>query len=441
MAKHYRIVFEEYDVQPEPVDQENILLEGEVIAPSNCLDFGMRHEQQMDLIQKAQDRILKLQASEVIFNDNSCSKCKVGTLKKYGFKESWFYDVFSDHRVKLPKRRCDNCKHVEASTVVGMLGKALSGELIKLQTELGAQHSYRESANLFDKFSHKKRRINNHEKIHATAEQSGETLSSIHQVEEDVLITSCADELIIQVDGGHIKSTQDGERSFEAMTATIYKPSAVQANSKDTRNHIESKHCAASAKLDSQVQMKRRTIVAALKQGLTPETKVTALCDGASNCWNIIDSLEPLAASVDRILDWFHLAMKIQNISLPTLIKPKLTRIKWHLWRGNVDRALQRLTELAPLCSDKAADKLKKLSTYIKNNEDKIINYRERQKKGLTFTSNIAESTVESLINQRCKGQQHMRWSREGLDPILQIRAAIASDDWRKNWKTIVASA
>ena len=36
--------------------------------------------------------------------------------------------------------------------------------------------------------------------------------------------------------------------------------------------------------------------------------------------------------------------------------------------------------------------------------------------------------------------QQHMRWSREGLDPILQIRAAIANDDWRKNWKTIVAS-
>ncbi len=25
-----------------------------------------------------------------------------------------------------------------------------------------------------------------------------------------------------------------------------------------------------------------------------------------------------------------------------------------------------------------------------------------------------------------------MRWSREGLDPILQIRAAIASNDWAK---------
>ena len=101
---------------------------------------------------------------------------------------------------------------------------------------------------------------------------------------------------------------------------------------------------------------------------------------------------------------------------------------------------MQRLAELIPLCSDRSADKLKKLIGYIKSNENKIINYRERQKKGLPFTSHLAESTVESLINQRCKGQQHMRWSREGLDPILQIRAAIASDDWRKNWKKIVAS-
>lgn len=48
----------------------------------------------------------------------------------------------------------------------------------------------------------------------------------------------------------------------------------------------------------------------------------------------------------------------------------------------------------------------------------------------LIFTSQMAESTVESLINQRCKGQQHMRWSREGLHALLQVRAAICSNDW-----------
>ena len=102
MTKYYRIVFEEYDAPPEPITQGNVLLEGEVVAPSNCLDFGMRHEQQMTLIQTAQDKILKLQSSEIRFNDSLCPKCKVGTFKKNGFKESWFYDVFSDHRVKLP---------------------------------------------------------------------------------------------------------------------------------------------------------------------------------------------------------------------------------------------------------------------------------------------------------------------------------------------------
>ena len=78
---------------------------------------------------------------------------------------------------------------------------------------------------------------------------------------------------------------------------------------------------------------------------------------------------------------------------------------------------------------------------YIKNNAAKIVDYRERQKTGLVFTSNLAESTVESLINQRCKGQQHMRWSREGLDPLLQLRAAIGSNDWDKIWRTAVMNA
>ena len=63
-------------------------------------------------------------------------------------------------------------------------------------------------------------------------------------------------------------------------------------------------------------------------------------------------------------------------------------------------------------------------------------------KNGLVFTSNLAESTVESLINRRCKGQQHMRWSREGLDPLLQIRAALNSKgEWESKWMTAILNA
>lgn len=142
-----------------------------------------------------------------------------------------------------------------------------------------------------------------------------------------------------------------------------------------------------------------------------------------------------------EILDWFHLAMKIKNIALPTDYKDRLVRIKWHLWRGRVDRARIRLLELIDLVSGEYRNRLEKLLLYITNNEGKIVNYRDRKAQGLVFTSNLAESTVESLINQRCKGHQHMRWSRDGLNPLLQLRAAIASNDWNSRWKTAVLNA
>ena len=51
----------------------------------------------------------------------------------------------------------------------------------------------------------------------------------------------------------------------------------------------------------------------------------------------------------------------------------------------------------------------------------KAVNIAYRNHKYIVFY-NMAECTVESLINQRCKGKQHMCWSREGVHSILQIR-------------------
>ena len=59
--------------------------------------------------------------------------------------------------------------------------------------------------------------------------------------------------------------------------------------------------------------------------------------------------------------------------------------------------------------------KLTKLKNYIVNNKDYIVDYDWRKNKNLAFTRNMAESTVESLINQRCKGHQHMRWTNPNI--------------------------
>ena len=136
------------------------------------------------------------------------------------------------------------------------------------------------------------------------------------------------------------------------------------------------------------------------------------------------------------------LSDKMENISLPEELKSKLMRIKWHLWRGNTERALLRLNELSLIANDKKEkDKINAFSVYIENNKNRIIDYRKRKNSGLVFTSNLAESTVENLINKRCKGQQHMRWSRDGLNPLLQLRATMHSDEWADKWRSAVLSA
>jgi hypothetical protein len=248
--------------------------------------------------------------------------------------------------------------------------------------------------------------------------------------------------LYVQVDGGHVTTVEPDKRSFEVMTSVVFDAKNIKYTGgkekedggiSTIRGELTSKHCAASALLDDQKTMMQRTLNAAIKQGMTLETKMTALCDGAANCWNIVNALEGHCQSIERILDWHHIAMKFQNTRLgQETMNEQLAGAKWYLWHGLPDKAIERLQSVYDSLKDdkKKQEKVQRLLTYIENNSKFITNYQSRQDLGLIFTSQMAESTVESLINKRCKGQQHMRWSREGLHALLQVRAAVNSNDW-----------
>ena len=439
MRKGFRITFESFDLDnPGDIIDKSLLIKGEITKPTNCLDFSISHERQIELIQKALDKIIAEKATLINESSDCCPKCS-SRLTKMADHISTFNDVFTDHEVPMKRLRCSKCSYEPPSTVRTILGTTMSGQLAKIQSELGAKHTFREGEELFDMFSAKLRKVNNHNRIKLVTEEVGKTLQVVGRAEKKMTQIKDAEELILNIDGGHVKSRDPDVRSFEVLTSVVYRPESLQANSTNTRNYLSSKSCAASAQEDDQSEIVEDTIIAAVKEGMTPKTHITALCDGAQNCWNVAESLKPLCKSMTSILDWFHLSMKMENISLPEKLKSKFLRIKWHLWRGNTEAAIIRINQLIlKLKNTKTIEKLKRFLKYIENNRDKIINYRERKKNGLVFTSNLAESTVESLINQRCKGQQHMRWSREGLNPILQLRAKINSQDWESKWRTVI---
>lgn len=404
---------------------------------TSILDLGLRHTEQISLLKKIQDQILLMQSPQLVEKIEKCPQCG-GKVQRTGYKESDFHSVFTDHKVKVQRQKCNKCNWKSIPSVKSLLKTPIHPDLSRLQCEIGAEHSYRDAQEILNAKASVKRPINNHEQIHNTIDRVGGYIAET--ISENVKKAPKAKALIVQIDGGHIKDKDPNKRSFEAMTSVIYKPESIIKKGK--RSFLVSKNCAGSALQDDQQYIKKATLIAAKKQGLSKATEITALCDGADNCWSIAVSLRKHCAKFIGILDWFHIGMKFSNISLPKAQKDQLEKVKWCLWHGNVDKALDKLSNLTEKVKNTSRNlKLNKLKTYINNNKQHIINYEERRNSGLPYTSNLAESTVESLINQRCKGRQHMRWSRTGLHNLLQVRAYFASNDWEVHWMDKIMGA
>ncbi|PCH54954.1 MAG: ISKra4 family transposase [Legionellales bacterium] len=439
MKEEIRIIIEH--VVDGKIVESSIALQQVVKQVESIEELGFNHRQQIDIIKDCQDGLLKAQSSFLQEDINTCPRC--GTkLKLAGKVQSHFHAVFTDHKVPVKRQKCCNkeCGWTSVPSISSLFHTNSHPDLSKLQAEIACNHTYREAEKLMNTYSYYPRKINNHDRIHHTVETIGNYISK-HQTAEISNDIPPKAELICQIDGGHLKSTEEEHRSFEALASVIYSPSNVIYSVKTasdaqieefSRGKIMSKHCAASALDDNLSTIKRQTLIAAQKQGMTADTKITALCDGAKNCWNIVNSLEGECLSIVRILDWFHIAKRFENISLPKYLTKKLDKTKWCLWHGKTIEGIGRFDEIINNTrSEKMKNRIKKLQTYLNNNEDYLVNYAERHKLGKVISSSLAESNVENLINKRCKGKQHMRWLREGVHPLLQVRASCASNDWK----------
>ena len=289
-----------------------------------------------------------------------------------------------------------------------------------------------------------RRPVNNHNKIKQITTEVGALLAKENlkplTVVEDAASTP---EVSIQVDGGHIPIKEQDKRSFEALSAVAYRPENLR---RIDQHHGEIVHfsCALSAKDDELVTMKTYILNAALKQGMTETTQVSALADGALNCWSVILSLAPDCQQILCIWDWFHIAMRFQHVggAVEDAYKQTLSRVKSTLWHGKPDEALSKLKILMTnVANDLKRSKLEKLSDYLKNNQAELVNYEQREQQNKTSTSQVAFSHIESIINDRYKNSKKMPWTRSGADNVLQITGMVTSNEWDDNWQTPVLSA
>ncbi|KJK21477.1 hypothetical protein UB46_27070 [Burkholderiaceae bacterium 16] len=198
-----------------------------------------------------------------------------------------------------------------------------------------------------------------------------------------------------------------------------------------------------------------------LREGVHPDRPVTFLSDGGDT---VRSAQFGFGDRGECILDWFHIAMRVQNLeqmikgrpahcdgpSNATLIEA-LQGAKWHLWHGCPYPALHRLENLgrdlgAEASSEEAGllAKLEELIIYLDNNRGFIVNYGERYRHGEPIASGFVESAVNQVISKRFVKRQQMAWRPRHAHALLQIRTAVLNDQLRSHverWYPSIARA
>ena len=78
---------------------------------------------------------------------------------------------------------------------------------------------------------------------------------------------------------------------------------------------------------------------------------------------------------------------------------------------------------------------LGRLILYLERGSHGLVNYAKRRAQGLPISSAGAESVVDHVIGQRMKRNGHMRWTREGVNSMLQVRCAVLNSQDVRNFK------
>jgi hypothetical protein len=204
-------------------------------------------------------------------------------------------------------------------------------------------------------------------------------------------------------------------------------------------------------------------------QGLTPRTAVTVFTDGEERLRLL--ARKALRRPIAPVLDWFHIAMRIQHIrqlsrglttQLPShaeatrVVREELDAMRWRLWNGRadaVDGCLGRVSEAigafrryppnrrTRMAISGLFTMLHDLRRYVRGNAHLIIDFASARRAGHPISTARVESAVNRLVNRRMNKSQQMRWSPRGAHLLLLVRAAVLNgefDERRANAETRV---
>ena len=301
-------------------------------------DLGLTLPEAKQLLASVQQAIVAAQADSHGLLRPCCRSCgRKCHLKDW--RGHCIATLFGEVTVRLPRLLCPACGRTETGVCWPPRCRS-TPELDQLQAHLSALMAYRVAAGVLQRL------------LPIDAGRSPETLRN-HTLRIGALLgTATSDQPIaaataavtVSVDLTFIRSREEGERHLEVRVGNVETASGGR------------QVFGAVAKADTDLSALIRRSLRAI--GRTDDTAVTAFTDG---CAGLRSILIDAGITTPPILDWFHIAMRIQHAAqtasgLPaeipgakSMIVEEVERLRCRIWNGkarNARRSIHRVRKV-----------------------------------------------------------------------------------------------
>ena len=394
-------------------------------------NLGLSLAEAKQVLAALQREVVAVQAREHALRRPTCRACG-GACHLKDYRQHRIATLFGQVTVRLARFRCIACGGIESGVDWPSHGRSVP-ELDRLQAHLAALMSYRTAAEVLAQMLPL-----DAGKDHETLRRHTLALGEQLQHRPVIAPPTPAAAIAISVDSTFIRSCEAGERHLE-----------VRIGNAETDAGGRQVFGAVAGSATDLVALIGRTLDSV---GRTEATVLTGFTDG---CAGLRLILSAAGVTEPAILDWFHIAMRLQHlaqtagalstntparVAAKAVIVEEVDRLHWRLWNGKAKDAhisIERIRAvmqhfqgeqgqrrcIAP--SRKLWTALHALDGYLTGQSDWLVNYAERHRAGLRVGTAITEGTANFLLNRRMNKSQQMRWTRQGADLLLQVRCAV----------------
>jgi hypothetical protein len=248
--------------------------------------------------------------------------------------------------------------------------------------------------------------------------------------------TQVTETVVVGLDGGYVRSRhRQEERHFEVVAAKVIDADGIQSRFAFARN----------GPMIASEAFKQALAVA----GVQADTPATVLCDGDAGLWRMQREVLPEATIV---LDWWHVAVRFEHAlqagrglgtgsadtDLTDEAVRELEHAKWRLWHGRWPGCRRKLMALCRWTQRKHVRgmagigrfqrHIRELLGYLERNEDALVHYAARRRRGEPISTAFVESAVNEIVAKRMNKKQQMRWNRTTVQPFLDVRTAVLNE-------------